>query len=383
MSNKPKLVLIPSAQGTKFYSVAPLSGAGDFTFSRSGSATRTNSQGLIETVESGISRLNYNLISGSVAGCPHHIIEPQRTNLIIESQDYSDSGWVVFDATKEPNTITDPSDTNTGCRVTATSGSNKVIQQVVTVTADPSNARVYTGSIYIKSSNTTSCSLRVGDTTTGSQETITISDKWQRFDKQYTLGATFTSIRLGVILDNEDDVIDIAFGQVELGNYATSYIPTQGSIATRNAETCDSDFSSLPTVANTNTVLLKFIPMGIDTDFYELLRFSDGSNEIALEGFAPTNYDIYGSGLLSSGMVDGALSLNADSINTISFSYSGTSLRFSHNGSTIATTTPTGNLPTITEISHSVGGLNPIKIIKLEVYNDFKTQQELNSLTSL
>ena len=78
---KPKLALIPAAQGSKFYSVLPSSGVGDFDFTRSGSATRINSQGLIETVGNGVSRLNYPLIDGKVVGCPSHLLEPQRTNL--------------------------------------------------------------------------------------------------------------------------------------------------------------------------------------------------------------------------------------------------------------------------------------------------------------
>ena len=88
---KPKLALVPAAQGSKFYSVLPSSGVGDFTFSRSGSATRINSQGLIETVGNGVSRLNYPLIDGKVVGCPHHILEPQRTNLFTYSQTFQ--GW--------------------------------------------------------------------------------------------------------------------------------------------------------------------------------------------------------------------------------------------------------------------------------------------------
>ena len=50
---KPKLALIPAAQGSKLFSVLPSSGVGDFDFTRSGSATRINSQGLIETVANG------------------------------------------------------------------------------------------------------------------------------------------------------------------------------------------------------------------------------------------------------------------------------------------------------------------------------------------
>jgi hypothetical protein len=59
---KPKLTLIPATQGSKLYSVLPADGVGDFTFSRGSAATRINKDGLIETVASGVSRLNYPLI---------------------------------------------------------------------------------------------------------------------------------------------------------------------------------------------------------------------------------------------------------------------------------------------------------------------------------
>jgi hypothetical protein len=84
---KPKLALIPAAQGSKFYSVLPSDGVGDFDFARASAATRINKYGLIETVASGQSRLNYPLIDGVVKGCPHHILEPARTNLIQYSED--------------------------------------------------------------------------------------------------------------------------------------------------------------------------------------------------------------------------------------------------------------------------------------------------------
>ena len=105
---KPKLALIPAAQGDKFYSVLPSSGVGDFDFSRSGSATRINSQGLIETVADGVSRLNYPLIDGKVVGCPSHLLEPQRTNLITYSEDFSNASWVKDATSIVSNEITSP-----------------------------------------------------------------------------------------------------------------------------------------------------------------------------------------------------------------------------------------------------------------------------------
>ena len=106
---KPKLALIPAAQGTSLYSVLPSSGVGDFNFTRSGSATRINSQGLIETVGSGVSRLNYPMIDGVVKGCPSHILEPASTNRIIYSEELNNSNWsstrldVLSNETISPN----------------------------------------------------------------------------------------------------------------------------------------------------------------------------------------------------------------------------------------------------------------------------------------
>ncbi len=47
---KPKLALIPAAQGDKFYSVLPSDGVGDFDFTRNSSATRIAPTGFIQTV---------------------------------------------------------------------------------------------------------------------------------------------------------------------------------------------------------------------------------------------------------------------------------------------------------------------------------------------
>ena len=230
MSKIPTIAMIPSGyKANKVYSVLPTNGSGDLNFTRTSEATRINQQGLVEEMATGIPRLDY-----SDGGCPSLLLEPASTNLITHSEDFSNAVWTVFDVTKEPNTIIDPSGNLTGCRVTGLASGNRAIQQIVNVTADPTNDRTYTGSLWIKSPNTTSCQIRVGSA--GSNTTITISDEWQRFDAQYVLGATFTAIRLGVVLFNDGDIVDVAFGQVEESSYVTSYIPTNASIDTRDAD---------------------------------------------------------------------------------------------------------------------------------------------------
>ena len=86
----PSLAMIPSGyKDGKVYSVLPSNGDGDFTFSRGSNATRVNKDGLIETITGDTPRLDY-----SDSSCPSLLLEPQSTNLIPYSEDFSNAAWV-------------------------------------------------------------------------------------------------------------------------------------------------------------------------------------------------------------------------------------------------------------------------------------------------
>ena len=71
LANDANLLLIPSGyKAGKVYSQFPPSGDGDFTFSRTGEATRINQAGVIETVASDVPRLDY-----SSGKCPDLLLE--------------------------------------------------------------------------------------------------------------------------------------------------------------------------------------------------------------------------------------------------------------------------------------------------------------------
>ena len=92
----PSLLLVPARlkDGTLFSQI-PTSGAGDFTVTRATAATRVNASGLIESVASGIPRLDY-FASGGTVGCPALLVEPAATNIVPSGTAFNSSTGVQY-----------------------------------------------------------------------------------------------------------------------------------------------------------------------------------------------------------------------------------------------------------------------------------------------
>jgi hypothetical protein len=112
MSNlleKASIILTPTAYSDgDLHCIKPNTATGDFDFSRptTGSATgigsRENSSGNIESVAANLPRIDY------LGGTGHILLEPQSTNLLTYSQDFSQVYWNKTSATVSTSTITDP-----------------------------------------------------------------------------------------------------------------------------------------------------------------------------------------------------------------------------------------------------------------------------------
>ena len=321
---KPKLALIPAAQGTKLYSVLPSNGTGDFTFTRGSVATRINAQGLIENVASGQSRLDYPMIDGVQKGCPHHILEPSRTNYLYNSQSFV--GFSFNNSTFFENQTISPDGTlNAGKLIENTSNTRHSTFKVTT----PMSSTTNTVSVFFKKLTRRFASIITSDTTTWNtmvvvdlelgiitsrfnQSGYTSVDKIENFGNGwYRVTSSITGLYTGNELYSRFGIqntgtplpppnntyqgdgasgVYIWGAQLEVGSYPTSYIPTTTTTVTRSAETATGAGQST-TFNDSEGVLMAEISALVDDGTNREISISDGSlsNTIAFMYNQPSN----------------------------------------------------------------------------------------------
>ena len=229
------LVITPNGtKASKLYSVVPSDGSGDMTVTRATTATRVNSAGLIESVASNVPRLDY-----SNGTCPSILVEPQRTNICLQSNNVNDAVWGKDTSngtlTVTPNYGVSPDGTTNATRLqmSYTSGGYSNVLQVVDTT--PSIA--YSYSVYIKSLTGTPTICFLNDGATGNK-LITLTNQWVKYTFNIpTSGAqTYPRFLLADGLTSSSADILVYGAQLEAGSYATSYISTTSASVTRNAD---------------------------------------------------------------------------------------------------------------------------------------------------
>jgi hypothetical protein len=261
--DKASLIQIPSGyKAGKLYSVIPNSGAGDFTVTgdAEGDATRVNSQGLIETVNANVPRLDYPFIDGVVQDCPRLLLEPQRTNLASYSQDFDNAYWTKARSSITANQTTSADGSNTADKlIDSTDNNTHIVYRSFTV----STSNAYTFSCFLKKGSLSKAFLAfdaaIGQTVvfdlengtvesegTGvtSSSIIEYANDWYKCSLTHTPTTTTRLYRIGTYNGNISytgtgtDYIYIWGAQIEQGSYPTSYIPTEESAVTRLVDSC-------------------------------------------------------------------------------------------------------------------------------------------------
>ena len=227
-------------------------------------------------------RLNVPRIDYTNGTCPNILVEPQRTNIALRSEEFDNAAWTKSNSSISANSIISPSGIQNADKFIENNGTG---DKWVFLTPSVSFGTSYTYSVYAKKGerdfvyiyafsagiNITWFNLNTGTIGTsiggGTASIQSVGNGWYRCSVTITTLVGTNFYILGV--SNADNVqsytgngtsgIYIWGAQVEAGSYATSYIPTVASTVTRNADVISKTGISSLIGQTEGTILLDFV----------------------------------------------------------------------------------------------------------------------------
>ena len=392
---KPKLALIPCTQGYFYSSVLPSDGSGDFRGGRSGKATRINSQGLIEEVDDGVSRLNYPMIDGKVVGCPHHILEPEARNVIINSNVFTPNSNIIVNT----NSSISPDGTLNSVKVSANSGTSLKL-----VDTNGASSGTYRFSVFAKKGTHNIMQLGGGgivghanfNLETGEYSSYGSMDYygngWYRCSVQFLAGiptshyVSFSdSLSANRLSTSVSDGNFYLYGmQSETTSHTTSYIPTTTTSVTRSAETANNS-GDADTFNDSEGVLMAEISALANDGTNRYIGLTDGTISNRINILIDDANKLIGFVSGSSGIES---NVNVTNFSKCAFKYKSGSNNFWVNGFKVGSNTDAISLSGLSDISfntaYPANTASPFygKTKQLQYFQTALTDSELEQLTS-
>jgi len=365
-------------------------------------------------------RNNVPRIDYTGGGCPHILAEPQRTNLVTYSEDFSNSSWTKDASTITPNAVTSPDGTLNADIIIATA-TNSSHSAFISLSSSTSSGTSYCYSFFAKAKEYTKAAIRIGGSGYSTQPMAVInlsngsivsqqgftSISVTNFDNQwYKISAVFTATssvapNIQPIADGFTTTSDnytytgdgtsgiyIYGAQVEAGSYPTSYIPTSGSTVTRNQDVFSRDgISSL--INSAEGVLFVEMAALADDLTNRAISLSDGTlnNGIQIEYFNVSNrirFRVYAGGVLRA--TNQVIGITITNTNKLAFKWESGFMTVYINGSILNTAQAIAATPTgLDRLNFDLGqGSSRLfgKVKQLQVYKTALTNAQLTSLTS-
>ena len=386
------IILTPTASDvSKVLCVKPSEAPfGDFDFSRATDATRVNSQGLVETIGINLPRINHEGFSydgsGNVvpdSGCGSWLWEPQTTQLLPYSEDFSQSSWSKGSDISIESGYLAPDGNNTAYKVTKTGGGAPYLGDNIGLTATT------TRSIYARTvSGTGTATLLSHNSNTNNLFTIT--EQWQRFELSDTASSTGLTTFYAADFRGSGTLTEYLIWGANATNdqdYATSYIPSNGSQVTRNQDVCNNG-GSLASINSTSGTLY-FEGSALVGGSNTQISLSDGTSNNAVQLRFDLNSDrltIFIRGNGGSFAIKTITGVTQTDNNKIALVWNATNFRIWLNGLQ-AGTIATNDLPiglNILDFTNSTGASNfQGKTEALAVWKEALSDQELTELTTI
>jgi hypothetical protein len=231
------------------------------TFARSGAtATRVNSSGFIEAVAADVARFDFNPVT---LACRGLLIEESRANLALYSEQFNDAVWSKANSSVDQDLIVSPDGTQNADFLKENSATSTHFVSQLPTLADNT---AYAVSCYAKKGTRNWLVLGIVDKAAASKlayfdlnagtlgnvssgVTSAISDAddgWYRCTAIVNSASGATAPQLRVMLASANGTFNYAGdgtsglyiwgAQLETGAFATSYIPTEATALTRNAD---------------------------------------------------------------------------------------------------------------------------------------------------
>jgi hypothetical protein len=343
------------------------------------------------------------------SGCGSWLLEPQSTNLITYSEDFSNAAWTKLNSSITSNSVISPDGTlNADKLVEDTTTGEKFTQTITSV----SNTTIYTASVFVKfagrewirftdaqSSNRIHFNTKTGvfGLVTGTvinYESTLLSDGWYKLSLTTTSVTTAYAMRI-VLAENDNDVsytgdgtsgVYIYGAQLEQQSYATSYIPTNGATNTRLQDIANNSGNSTLINSTEGVLYAEIAALADDISGFRVLSISDGgsTNRIFI-GYTSNN--IYAN--VGAGTTIGSpyTPTNASNFHKVALKYENNNCKFFVDGSQIGSTTTSITIPSgMNSLQFDSGaGSSDFygKVNCVAVYKEALTDAELQCLTTI
>ena len=351
-----------------------------------------------ESTKNNLARVDYDGTASSL------LVEPERTNLIQYSEDFSNAAWVTLGTiTVTPNDGTSPLGGMSADKVLGLD-SISAISLIVSGTIGTE----YTSSVYIKNVDSIMSSLLIRNTTTvvscglnwsgniltsvtNNTGVTTFTNEgggWYRLKSTYIAIESPQRTRYYPTKTSISSSIMLWGAQLEAGSYATSYIPTDGDTVTRLQDQYEK--TGISDLINSEEGVL-FVEMAAlsDSGTDRKITLSDGnvSNQVII-GFSRfasnINAEIYSGGVLqTSGW--GGTGVTQTNNNKFAISWGSGTMKFYINGSPMSPQTGITSPIGLNSLKFSLGNntLNMFgKVKQLQVFKTALTDKELQTLTT-
>ena len=349
-------------------------------------------------------RLNYEIEGGLVNTKPSLLLEPQSTNLVTYSEDFSQSYWSKNKVTVTPNAIISPTGELNASLIQETSYTSST-NSIDLENAISLSAGTYTLSFYVKNNkgrylgisfgssservrtnfdfNTnTFKALNLSGTTTGSASFTTLGDFYRisvtaTFPSTVPVKSTITPLATDTYpffaLQDSDNRSFYMWGvQWEELSYPTSYIPTNGITQTRAAETCNGAGTSSILPSEEGILYAEIAALESPTTSALDISISNGAttNYVRLEYY--TDGKIYGT-IYDGSFAAGSTTVTQTNFNKIAVFWRSSGSKFALNGAITSFTGKTFSANTFNTLQFAAGNGTSApyygKIRDIRVYN--------------